>query len=613
MSEPRATRGARKLAAAIDDFGLAARIAGTRAIDIGASTGGFTATLLACGAREVTAIDVGHDQLAPELRSDPRVIVHEGTDVRRAPLALAEGPFDFFTVDVSFMAARNTLRPLAFRLRAGAEGIVLLKPQFELPKPDVRGGDVSDPSLRRKAFARFSARAQALGFSVVEQRDSAVAGGSGTVEIFLHLRFAGRPESLPKPGEQRRGRTERAQSPGPKPRTATEPRTCFAIAAPGVEPHLLAEIGEIAGVRAPRALPGGVEFEGGVPAAYAVNLRSRLATRVVVRLGTVKAHQFSDLRRRMQALPFEAFVAPGRSLRIDVSARRCRLYHTKALAEALQLAVSDRLGADCPLVVRSTDTDDDDAPEAPGSAGLEPFSRLLLRGENDLFTLSVDTSGELLHKRGSRALTGRAPLRETLAAALLRIAGYRGDEILVNAMCGAGTIAFEAADIARRRAPGSARRFAFEGFPSFDARLYEQLRAASEAEVRPPPAPILAFDRDPRTLELARRNARAAGIADVLQITEQDLLRYQPPAASGLLIANPPYGKRLGHAREVHQLYRAIGAHLRRVFTGWRVALLVPRGVPAELFGLDRADNTALSNGGVAVQLIVGSPRGSTR
>ena len=116
------------------------------------------------------------------------------------------------------MAARNVLRPLAFRLRAGAEGIVLLKPQFELPKPDVRGGDVSDPQLRSKAFARFAARAETLGFAVIEQRDSAVSGGSGTIEIFLHLRFGGRPESLPQPGEQRRERGERA------PRARAEPK-----------------------------------------------------------------------------------------------------------------------------------------------------------------------------------------------------------------------------------------------------------------------------------------------------------------------------------------------------------------------------------------------------
>src|SRR6185369_15733419 len=140
------------------------------------------------GARHVVAVDVGHGQLAAELRGDGRVTSMEGVDWKRLSLNEAPGPFDFFTVDVSFVAARNMLRGLAFRLRAGAQGVVLVKPQFELPDRQVRGGRVDDANLRRLALEKVRQKAAALGFTVVAHADSAVAGGSGTVEILAHLR-----------------------------------------------------------------------------------------------------------------------------------------------------------------------------------------------------------------------------------------------------------------------------------------------------------------------------------------------------------------------------------------------------------------------------------------
>src|SRR6186997_2471820 len=153
------SRAGGKLEAAFERFGLAAAVAGARAIDVGASTGGFTQALLAHGAHSVLAADVGHGQLHASLRADPRVTSLEGVDWKRLSLAVAEGPFDFFTVDVSFVAARSMLRSLAFRLRDGAEGVVLVKPQFELPDRMVKRGDVAAPELRRAALDRFAKKA----------------------------------------------------------------------------------------------------------------------------------------------------------------------------------------------------------------------------------------------------------------------------------------------------------------------------------------------------------------------------------------------------------------------------------------------------------------------
>lgn len=610
MTDPHTTRGAQKLIAAIAAFELAPKIAGARAIDVGASTGGFSATLLASGAAEVTVIDAGREQLAASLRTDPRVHWHEQTDFRRAPLALAPGPFDFFTVDVSFMAARNVLRSLAFRLRPGAEGIVLLKPQFELPGSLVRDGDVSEPKLRARALERFRQRAHALGFRVERHHDSIVAGGSGTVEMLLHLYFERRPSQLPQPGEKR-GASEtkaRAGREGGEFRTRNQHASSaalewFAVSAPGLESILAQELRTLPQLLDVTQVPGGSAFRGPLAAGYDANLRSRIATRVLVRVGAVEAREFAPLRRRLAQLPFERFLTPQRELRIDASARGCRLYHTGALRETLLHAVSDRLGAQ--LVLRSG-VDPEGAADAGLPFGREAFARVLIRGEGDRFDLSVDSSGVLLHKRGARVETGRAPLRETLASGLLRLAGYSGTQPLVNAMCGAGTIALEAASIALERAPGHARGFAFEGFPGFDpnglAAAREQAQRSERAEL---PATIHAFDRDARALELARRNLERADAARLVQLSCADIREFTPPAAQGLFVANPPYGHRLGHGREVAELYRTLGEQLRRCWQGWRAALLVPRAAPSAALGLERARSFPLTNGGLRVQLLV--------
>src|SRR4029079_5091731 len=225
------SRAGGKLEAAIERFGLGQAISGARAIDVGASTGGFTQALLTHGAESVLAVAVGHGQLHPSLRDDARVTSLEGVDWRRLSLGVAEGPFDFFTADVSFVAARNMLRALAFRLRPGAEGVVLVKPQFELPDRRVKAAGTDTARLREDAVAQVRERATALGFEILAHADSPVAGGSGTGEVRAHLRFGGGPESMPKPGERKRAAEPRAGSAGAVP-TALR---WFAVVAPGLE------------------------------------------------------------------------------------------------------------------------------------------------------------------------------------------------------------------------------------------------------------------------------------------------------------------------------------------------------------------------------------------
>jgi putative N6-adenine-specific DNA methylase len=598
-------RGGLKLEAAVQRFALGPAIRGARAVDVGASTGGFTEVLLAQAAASVTAIDVGHGQLHARLRQDPRVQALEKTDFKTLALRVAPGPFDFFTVDVSFVAARSMLRSLAFRLRAGAEGVVLVKPQFELPGHAVRAGQVSDPALRARALGTFAKKAQALGFTIVQHVDSPVAGGEGTVEILAHLRFEGRTEKLPpRPGaEAERARAPEARGsirpPRPsEPAVSTEIRHWFAVAAPGLEEVVHAEVARLPGASAVRAVAGGVSFSGPLATGMAANLHLRVATRVLLRLGTVRAAEFSKLRRLLDKLSFERFVPPDLPLRLAVSQSRCRLYHTGAVAETAALAIADRVGKALPAAAKRPGEEEGETDE--------PETRVLLRGEGDQWTASVDSSGALLHRRGWRPETGRAPLRETLAAGLLALAGYDPALPFVDPMCGSGTIALEACALAMDRAPGLGRAFAFERWPGFDPGPWTALRAAAEGRVRAaPPAPVLAFDRDPRAVEIARRNAERAGLADRLTIETAELGARPAPGPAGLVLVNPPYGRRLGTPAAAGRLLRDLGRVLRDRFPGWRAGVLAAgRGVDKAL-GLRARSSHPLSNGGLRVTLVV--------
>jgi len=599
------SRAGGKLEAAIAHFGLARALRGARAVDVGASTGGFTEALLAHGAGSVLAVDVGHGQLHPTLGADARVTSLEGVDWRKLSLNEAEGPFDFFTVDVSFVAARNMLRGLAFRLRPGAQGVVLVKPQFELPDRQVKGGHVDDPNLRRAALEKVRKRAGALGFELAGELDSPVAGGEGSIEILAHLVFSGRPSSLPAPGESRGD--ERHPKRKARARTAAASLRWFAVVAPGLEEAAAREIAALPDAADLRAEVGGVEWTAPAIGGYRANLWLRLPTRVLARVGTVEAREFGKLRRRAAGLDWSAFVAPGASLSLRASASRSRLYHTGAIVETAALAIGDAVkGAH---VVK-----DDEAADVS----------ILVRGLEDEFTFSVDASGERLHRRGARVEIGAAPLRETLAAGLLALAGWDPSVPLVDPMCGAGTIVIEAALQALDRAPGIDRAFgqgfAIDDWPLFSADDTSTEAAALRDEARgriravlPAPTPtIWGSDHDARAIESAQRNADRAEVGAALTLASRDITDARPPGASpGVVIANPPYGRRLSDPRSAVRTYRELGRVLRAHFRGWRAAIVIPQQLhdAAGALKLDLPAQHRLRNGGLPIVLGVGPIR----
>jgi putative N6-adenine-specific DNA methylase len=585
----RVGRGGLKLEAAIARFHLGARIKGKSAIDVGASTGGFTETLLEHGAAHVTAVDVGKGQLHPSLAGDKRVTNLEGVHWKTLPLAQAAGPFDFFTVDVSFIAARSMLRGLAFRLKPGAEGVVLVKPQFEVADQRVRGGDVSDPNLRRDALESVRKKGESLGFRLVGSADSPVAGGSGTVEILAHLVFDGRSEKLPQPGESR-GPAKAAKPKGKKqraPALSLEALALFAVAAPGIEPVLLREVAALPGARDVRAVAGGVEFSGDLDVVYRANLWLRTATRVLVRIGSFEAREFAKLRHRAAALPWEPFVDAARPLAVSATQSGSRLYHTGALAENLVAAVGDHLRA---------------------SVGVDAGGqKILLRGDADQWTVSVDSSGELLHRRGWRQETAHAPMRETLAAALLMLCEWDPTTPFVDPMCGAGTLPLEAAAWALRWAPGLARDFACRSWPAHDEARWQAAHAAAEAARRtalPTPGFIVGSDRSAAAIAAAQRNAERAGLLPHVQLARAELDEVHAPAGRGLCLINPPYGRRIGDPRALRRLYADIGRVLRTRFAGWQAALLAADSRLIDAVGVEVAAMHPLLNGGLRVSLV---------
>jgi putative N6-adenine-specific DNA methylase len=634
------SRGGRKLEAAIREFALQAAVRGARAVDVGASTGGFTDALLRHGAVHVVAVDAGRDQLDPRLREDPRVESLEETDWKTLSLSLAPGPFDFFTVDVSFVAARNMLRGLAFRLRVGAHGVVLVKPQFELgerrlrPAKDARGA-VDDPGLRRAALERVADKARGLGFSLVAHADSPVAGGSGTIEVLAHLRFDGRPASLPAPGESRGSPVRARRRSGAA--AATVPSRWFVVSAPGLEGVTAREAEALAasarlgvsagraGSKAPavpveipieipidvQAVEGGVEITGPPELAYRANLELRTATRVLARVGEVRAREFAKLRHAIAGLPWEGLIGPDTTIKVSASISRCRLYHTGAIAETVALGIGDRLGRTVRSAAKAS------APPRAGDAqpAGEPVQTVLLRGSDDRFMISVDSSGERLHRRGWRQENAAAPLRETLAAGLLALCDWEPSLALVDPMCGAGTIPIEACAQALGIMPGIDRHFAFEDWPLHQGaprKAWDQLRqraAAVSAEKRaantPPTfAPILGSDRSAPAVDSARRNAERAGVGEALRIDRRELTDARPTAERGLLLINPPYGRRLGDRRTLVRLYREIGLVLRSHFRGWRAGVLVADRGQAESIRLPIVGSFPLSNGGLRVTLL---------
>lgn len=329
----------------------------------------------------------------------------------------------------------------------------------------------------------------------------------------------------------------------------------------------------------PRIEEGGVSWEGDARSVARANLWLRTASRVLVRVARFTTTAFYDLEKRARKIGWSAFVAPGASAEFRVTARKSRLYHSDAIAERLVKAVA------------ATTT----VPER----GRQLF---VVRVSHDEFTISADTSGDLLHMRGYRQAVGKAPLRETLAAALLLAAEWKGDAPLVDPFCGSGTIAIEAALLARRIAPGINRGFAFTSWPGFERQVWDNLlEEARNASLAGSPVPVAGSDRDAGAIESARSNAERAGVAGDIVFETRAVSAVEATEERGLIATNPPYGVRVGDRSTVRDLYARFGQVVRAKFPGWRVALFSYDARLTSAAGLDLREAFRTTNGGLKV------------
>jgi len=398
--------------------------------------------------------------------------------------------------------------------------------------------------------------------------------------------------------------THRKPTGRPKPPPpATPPRQleCFAAVAPGLEPLALAEA-QTLGIPA-RAEEGGVAWSGDVRSVIAANVGFRIASRVLVRVAEFEARSFIELERWARRIPWSLSVAPGTSVRFRVTCRKSRLYHSDAVAQRLADAASRAVAG---VRTEADSAGDDEALDR------EDSSLFVVRFYRDRCTVSADASGALLHRRGYRQATAKAPLRETLAAALVAASGWDGVAPLIDPMCGSGTIPIEAALAARRIPPGAHRRFAVERWPGVSAEVVRAVRAELGAStLATAPGPIVGSDRDAGAIESARGNAARAEVATDVELGVHALSAMQlPDSERGWVVSNPPYGVRVGDTTRVRDLWAQLGNVLRRRAPGWQVTLLSPDAALERQLQIPMRVVARTTNGGIPVRIVSGTVPG---
>lgn len=383
----------------------------------------------------------------------------------------------------------------------------------------------------------------------------------------------------------------------------------FATTAPGLESITLGEIKRL-GLKG-KAEVGGVSYRGDQETIFATNLWLRTASRVLVRLAQFHASTFHELERRANRVPWAEFVPVNGTVRVRVTCRKSRLYHSDAVAERILGAIARVAPGTVQVESESSAADDADQELETANDARTPAQLFVVRIVDDQCEISADTSGELLHRRGYRQEIGKAPLRETLAAAILLASGWRPSESLMDPLCGSGTIPIEAALLARGIAPGLTRRFAFMEWKMFEKERWEKVlgQARDAAVTNRVALEISGADRDKGAIEAATRNAKRAGVADdirfvvrTLSASVKELENLRNP---GWILTNPPYGVRLGDTEGLRNLYATLGSRLKSgAGEGWRLGILTSDAVLARQTGLPLRARFSTSNGGIPVAFL---------
>jgi len=366
----------------------------------------------------------------------------------------------------------------------------------------------------------------------------------------------------------------------------------FATCGRGIEP-VLAD--ELRGLAATEVQPGrgGVSFRGDRELLYRANLWLRTAIRVLQPILEAEVHSPDELYEAVRSLDWSRLLTPEHTLAVDCNVRDSAITHSQYAARRVKDAICDQFLDRCG--------------RRPSVDVEEPMLGLNLHIHRNQAVLSLDSSGESLHKRGYRVIQPRAPINEALAAALVLLTGWQGERPFADPLCGSGTLPIEAAWLALRRPPGlTRRRFGFQGWMDYDVRLWTELRDQARKGVgRSLPAPILGSDLRNDAMSFARNSARAAGIGHLLRFDKRDVSEFQPPPGpSGVLLCNPPYGERIGEERELRVLYRALGELFRQRLAGWSCFVFTGNQRLGREIGLQPASETPLYNGKIPCRLL---------
>jgi putative N6-adenine-specific DNA methylase len=383
---------------------------------------------------------------------------------------------------------------------------------------------------------------------------------------------------------------------GVKSSTQPNQHTAFAVTAPGLEPLCAAELKGLE-VRC-RVEDGGVQWSGSLESIARANLWLRTASRVLVRVAELRATAFYELELHAKRIAWDRYVRAGSTVEFRVTCRKSKLYHSDAVAQRFAQAIERRV-PDVRIVNAKSVQDDDDATD---NSDRQLF---VVRFLHDVCTVSVDSSGPLLHRRGYRQQVAKAPLRETLAAAILLGADWNGDVPLADPMCGSGTIVIEAARLARLIAPGRDRSFAFLRWPEVDQQMWTRLVDQSrDGELPSSPVEILGADRDAGAIDAARANAERAGVAEDIELRVEPISALSYAEPPGLLASNPPYGVRVGESDELRNLYAQLGNVARRQRPGWSLVLLSADQRLERQTHLAFEETLRTRNGGIPVRIV---------
>jgi putative N6-adenine-specific DNA methylase len=362
----------------------------------------------------------------------------------------------------------------------------------------------------------------------------------------------------------------------------------YVIVSPGLEKVCSDELSDL-GVLSPELTPGGIGFTGSLRDLYLANLWLRTASRILVRFAEFRCRDFPELYRRARRLPWGRFIRPERPVSFRVTCHASRLRHTTRIAETLVSAVNRALG-------RATNP-------AAGTTQL-----VLVRVVEDQVTISIDSSGELLHRRGYRQSKTAAPLRETLAAGVLMLLGWHATEPLADPLCGSGSFLIEGALLARRQAPGLNRSFAFMAWPGYRPGLWKLLCEEAHRGILENGVSISGADECPEAVAAAQENCRRSGTAGQVFIERLPLSKQPVHCGPGLVVCNPPYGKRLVLDKDPGACYAELVRQLLRAYPGWILAILCPEHDLAKVTRLPFRQIARLDNGGLPVGLFVAKP-----